>query len=69
MSILNYLFIGTAFTFVIDLILGLKIVKNHPLMRPFLKTWGWGERIACIAIWPIAMLTFLGSLLKSFFRR
>ena len=67
MSILNYFFIGAAFTFLLDLIL--TKLKNHPLMKEILKSWGWKERVACILIWPIAMLTFGGSLIISFFKK
>ena len=69
MSILNYFFIGTVFTFIVDFILEIKIIKNHPKMKPVLKNWGWKERTACITIWPIAMLTFFGSFLASFFKK
>ena len=67
MSILNYFFIGTVFTFLLDLIL--TKLKNHPLMKEIIKSWGWKERVACVLVWPIAMLTFVGSLIISYFKK
>ena len=32
MSILNYFFIGVGFTFIVDLLLGMEGIKNHPKM-------------------------------------
>ena len=46
MTILNYFFIGTAFTFIVDLLLNVKSIKNHPKMKD--KNWGVRERIICI---------------------
>ena len=65
MSILNYFFIGTGFTFIIDLLLGLDIFKNHPKMKD--KTWGMSERITCILFWPIAFIIFFIAFIKSYF--
>ena len=71
MSILNYFFIGAAFTFLIDLLLGMKIMKKHPLISKALKQGGWGmkERLICIIIWPLGALVFLISFIKSYFRK
>jgi hypothetical protein len=66
MSILNYFFIGFAFTFVIDLLIDMESIKNHPAVVD--KNWGIKERILCIAIWPIAALTFIIAFTKQFFR-
>ena len=33
MSILNYFFIGFAFTFIVDYILSLESIKNHPKLK------------------------------------
>ena len=66
MTVLNYLFIGAAFTFVLDLIL--TKLNNHPLMEEVIKKWGYKERIACIIIWPISALTFLIAFIKSIFK-
>ena len=71
MSILNYFFIGTAFTFIIDVLLGMKIIKKHPKVAKALNQgdWGLAQRILCIIIWPIAALTFFGSFLKAYFKK
>ena len=66
MSILNYFFIGTAFTFIIDLILGMEYVRNHPKMQ--VVKWGIKERVACIFIWPAGMLIFSISFIKAIFK-
>jgi hypothetical protein len=66
MSILNYLFIGAAFTFILDLIL--TKLNNHPLMKEIIKKWGYKERIACTIIWPLATLIFVVAFTKSIFK-
>tara|TARA_B110000902_G_C13774600_1_gene385692 strand:+ start:265 stop:474 length:210 start_codon:yes stop_codon:yes gene_type:complete len=69
MSILNYFFIGTIFTFIIDLILGwaIKSIQNHPKMKD--HTWGIKERTVCILIWPIAALVFSIAFIKQLFKK
>ena len=64
MSILNYFFMGTAFTLVIDLLLGIAPIKNLKTIK-----WGMKERITCILIWPISTLVFIFSLLRAIFRK
>ena len=66
MTILNYFFIGSAFTFLCDLLMGLKHIQNHPKMKD--KVWGWNERITCILFWPIASLIFLTAFIKQLFK-
>jgi hypothetical protein len=66
MSILNYFFIGFGFTFIVDLLLGIEGIRNHPKMKD--KDWGMKERILCIAIWPISVLIFLIAFIKQFFK-
>ena len=66
MTILNYFFTGFAFTFLIDVLMSLKPVKNHPKMKN--KTWGWYERILCILFWPIAFSVFFISFIKSYLK-
>ena len=66
MTILNYFFTGFAFAFIIDLLLSIEIIKNHPRLKD--KSWGWGERILCILIWPIASLIFLIAFIKERFK-
>ena len=46
MGILNYLFIGTAFTLIIDLLLGMEKVRNHEAVQG--QDWGMTQRILCI---------------------
>jgi len=66
MSIINYFFIGSAFTFLCDLLLNVESIKNHPRMKN--SVWGWNERIACILFWPIALLIYLYTFIKSVFK-
>jgi len=66
MNLINYFFIGFVFTFLVDILLGLKSIKNHPKMKD--HNWGWNERIICILFWPIAFLTFSISFLKTYFK-
>ena len=67
MSILNYLFIGTAFTFVMDLLLGMEGVRKHIDVKN--KEWGMAQRILCALIWPLAALVFSITFIKQFFRK
>ena len=48
MSILNYFFIGAGFTFIVDLLLGIEGIRNHPKMKE--QNWGMGERILCMLV-------------------
>ena len=66
MSILNYFFIGAGFTFVVDLLLSIEGIKNHPNMVN--QNWGTKERIFCIVIWPLSALVFLIAFIKQFFK-
>jgi hypothetical protein len=66
MSILNYFFIGAGFTFVMDLLLGIKRIKTHIKVKD--KDWGMKERILCVIIWPLASLVFLIAFIKQFFK-
>ena len=70
MSILNYFFVGFAFTFIIDLLLGMEKVQKHPKMENMInKNWGWSGRITCMLIWPIATIIFLYSFIKEYFKK
>ena len=64
--LLNYIFIGFSFTFIVDFILNLESMKKHPKMRNLI--WGWNERIVGILFWPIAIIIFSISFIKSYFR-
>ena len=66
MTILNYFFTGFVFTFIIDLLMNLKPIINHPKMKD--KVWGWNERITCILFWPIAFTIFTVQFIKSYFK-
>ena len=67
MSILNYFFIGAAVTFIIDLLLSIKGIKNHPKMKD--KNCGMGARILWVLIWPIAAIIFTIAFIKQFFKK
>ena len=70
MSLLNYFFIGSAFTFLCDVLMNLKPIQNHPKMKN--TVWGWNERILCILFWPIAIsifgIQFIKTTLKKLFK-
>ena len=61
--VLNYIFIGFAFAFIVDFILNLESVKNHP--KAVNLKWGWNERIFAILVWPIGIIIFLFSFIKT----
>ena len=63
--LLNYIFIGFAFAFIVDCVLNLESVRNHP--KSINLKWGWGERICAILAWPIGILIFLFSFIKTYF--
>tara|TARA_B110000881_G_scaffold117259_1_gene102876 strand:- start:188 stop:388 length:201 start_codon:yes stop_codon:yes gene_type:complete len=66
MSILNYFFIGTVFTFIIDLLLSMERIKTHPAVKD--KDWGIRERIICVIVWPLSTVIFLIAFIKQFFK-
>ena len=65
--IFNYFFIGFIFTFLVDILLNLETIKNHPKMKN--NNWGWNERILCILFWPIAFTIFTLAFIKSIFKK
>ena len=67
MTILNYFFVGVVFTFMVDLLLNIDKIKTHPKMKS--KIWGGKERILCILIWPLSILTFLIAFIKQLFKK
>ena len=67
MSIINYFFIGAGFTFIVDLLLGIEGIRNHPKMKE--QNWGMRERILCMLVWPIAFILFTVAFIKQFFKR
>ena len=64
--ILNYLFIGFIFVFLLDVIC--LHLKDHKAFKN-VPEWGWKERIICVLIWPLTSLLFFGSPLKSIFKK
>jgi len=67
MSILNYFFIGFAFTFIVDVFMGYKPIKNNLKIKDI--TWGVKERLVCVLIWPLAALVFVISFIKQFLQK
>ena len=63
--ILNYLFIGAVFTLMIDWIINWKI--DDPRIIAILDSWNNNTRIACILVWPLALIVFLITFFKKFF--
>ena len=48
-----------------DLIMGSRKAGHLGLtMKEVIDKWGWKERIACTLIWPLAILTFIFSLIN-----
>jgi hypothetical protein len=66
MTVLNYFFIGAGFTFLMDLLLGIKEIQNHPAVKDI--NWRMQERILCMVIWPLSALVFLIAFIKQFFK-
>ena len=64
MNILNYLFIGFLFTFLLDIILN--TYSDHPKVK-YLE-WGLKEKILSVLVWPVGLLVFLNSFFKSLFK-
>ena len=64
--ILNYIFIGFAFTFIIDLLLNMESIRSHPAVEN--QEWGTTQRILCMVIWPLSALVFLIAFIKQFFK-
>ena len=64
--LLNYIFIGFSFVFIVDFVLNLESIKKHPKMKDYI--WGWNERIFAMLAWPIAILIFLISFIKTYFK-
>ena len=63
--ILNYLFIGVVFMFVIDCIH--YYFYDHQAFNK-IKILGWKEKVVCGLIWPIAMFVFITAFLKAYFK-
>ena len=68
--ILNYIFVGFIFIFVMDILMSK--LKNNDYLTPDIN-WGWVQRLIAVAIWPIALLwfciIFLVTFIKGFFKK
>ena len=70
MEILNYimwyLFIGTIFTFLVDVINNWLSSNAHRIdyIPPTDEDWGMVERIVSIILWPFAMYVFIAAFYK-----
>ena len=63
--ILNYIFIGFAFTFLLDYISDR--YKNHPAWYE-VPGWNWKARILFALFWPIGLSIFIYVFVKERFR-
>tara|TARA_R110000796_G_scaffold81062_1_gene178883 strand:+ start:359 stop:562 length:204 start_codon:yes stop_codon:yes gene_type:complete len=64
--ILNYIFVGFAFIFIMDIVMTKLKEKNY--LTPNVD-WGWDQRLIAVVIWPIALLWFCISFCKQFFKK
>lgn len=64
-KVLNYIFIGFAFTFLIDFIADK--YADHPSFKD-VPDWGWGARIALILFWPFGAAIFIYTFIKERFK-
>ncbi len=56
-NLINYLFIGTLFTMVVDISTWYAIKKG--VVVPEGTDWNWTTRILAIIIWPIGVIYFI----------
>ena len=67
---LNYIFVGFAFIFIMDIVMTKLKEKNY--LNPNVD-WGWDQRLIAVVIWPIALLwfctIFLVTFIKGFFKK
>ena len=63
MSILNYLFIGVIWTFLVDILL--YVCSGHPKVIKAALLWDWSQRFWCILLWPLTITYFLYVLIKN----
>jgi len=62
---LNYIFIGFAFSFILDFI-SYKYT-DHPSFQN-VPEWSWGARIMLILFWPLGAAMFIHVYLKEYFK-
>ena len=63
--ILNYIFVGFAFIFIMDIVMGKLKEKKYLTLN---VDWGWDQRLIAVIIWPIALLWFCIAFIKQFFK-
>ena len=61
--ILNYIFIGITFSFLVEFFLDRW--SYHPSLQN--KIWGWKERILATLVWPIGVIIFVIQFIKERF--
>ena len=66
MSVINYLFIGFVFTFLLDF--SANKFRFHPAFKN-VPDWGWTTRITMILTWPLMVIVFIGSFIIAFFKK
>jgi len=62
---LNYIFIGFAFSFILDFISDK--YADHPSFQN-VPEWSWGARIMLILFWPLGAAMFIYVYLKEYFK-
>jgi len=62
---LNYIFIGFAFSFILDFISDK--YADHPSYQN-VPEWSWGARIMLILFWPLGAAMFIYVYLKEYFK-
>ena len=62
--ILNYIFIGFVITFLLDYMS--EKYKHHPAWVN-VPEWGWSARIMFALFWPIGVILFIYTFIKSYF--
>jgi len=63
--VLNYIFIGFAFSFILDY-LSDKYADHQSFQN--VPEWGWGARIMFILFWPLGATIFIYIFLKEYFK-
>ena len=64
--IINYLFIGVVFSFLLDYLVYKN--QNHKSFKN-IPNWTWKERILLILIWPLGLANFIYGFIKEYFRK
>ena len=64
-KILNYIFIGFGFSFILDY-LSTKFADHQSFQN--VPEWGWGARIMFILFWPLGAAIFTYTFIKAYFK-